>query len=78
MDQGRIDIFLAQKFRRNIETAGEQKTVHLVQCNVAFARVEDVNVGMFCEKWLKPFFIFWAHPGSQISHRRICDFLMGM
>jgi hypothetical protein len=37
-----------------------------------------MNVGMLREKWLKPFFILWAHPGSQIWHRRICDFLVGM
>jgi hypothetical protein len=28
-----------------------------------------VNVGMFREKWLKPFVILWADPRSQIRHR---------
>ena len=60
----RIGNFLAQKFWRNIGTASEQKTVHLVQRNVAFARVEHMNVRMLRKKWLKPFFILRADPGS--------------
>ena len=49
-----------------------------IQRDVAFACVENVNVRMFREKWLKPFFVLRAHPRSQIRHRRICDLLAGM
>src|SRR6266478_1279456 len=42
--------FLAQKFWRNIGTASEQKTIHLIQRNLAFARVENMNVRMLREK----------------------------
>jgi hypothetical protein len=40
-----------------IGTTSEQQTIHLVQRNVAFARVENMNVKVLHEIWLKPFFI---------------------
>ena len=74
IDQGRIDNFLAQKFRRDIRATRQQQSVHLVHGNVVFARIANMNVRMSHEKCLKPFFVLWSNPGRQIGHRRICDF----
>src|SRR5947209_13751271 len=59
---------LLQKFRRDIGTAGQKETVGLRDRDFAFARIADLNLGMFCEKRLKPFFVFLAEPGRQLGH----------
>ena len=74
IDQGRINDFLAQKFRRDVLATRQQQSVHLVHANVVFSRIANVNVRMPHEKCLKPFFVLWSNPGRQIVHRRICDF----
>src|SRR5436189_6163978 len=74
----RIENFLAQKFRRNIRTASEQETIHLVQANISTSRIPDFDFGMLAENRAKPFLIYPSYPGCQIWHRRICDFSLGM
>src|SRR5439155_4882255 len=74
----RIENFLAQKFRRNIGTASEQETIHLVQANISTSCIPDFDFGMPTENRAKPFCIFRSDPGCQIWHRRICDYSPGM
>src|SRR5437667_4822678 len=73
-----IENFLAQKFRRNIGTACEEETIHLVQANTSASRIPDVDFRMLTENRAKPFCIFRSYPGCQIWHRQICDFSLGM
>lgn len=69
VDQGRIDIFLAQKFGGDVRAACQEQSVHLVHRNIAFARIENMDVRMLRKKWSKPFFVFRAHPGGKIGHK---------
>ncbi len=78
IQERRIENFLAQKFRRNIRTASEQETIHLVQATISTSRIPDFDFGMLAENRAKPFCIFRSYPRSQIWHRRICDFSPGM
>src|SRR5262249_41643265 len=78
VQERRIENFLAQKFRRNIGPACEQETIHLVQANISIPRIPNLNFRMLAENRAKPFCIFRSYPRSQIWHRRICDFSLGM
>src|SRR6266542_4385389 len=69
----RIENFLAQKFRRNIGTAGEQETIHLVQANISISRIPDFDFGMLTENRAKPFCIFRSYPRDEVGHEGICD-----
>src|SRR5437870_5666405 len=48
IQERRIENFLAQKFRRNIGTAGEQESIHLVQANISISRIPERRVGKEC------------------------------
>src|SRR5881397_3629228 len=78
IQERRIENFLAQEFRRNIGTAGEQESIHLVQANISISAIPEFDFGMPAEDRAKPFCIFRSYPCGQIWHRRICDFSMGM
>jgi hypothetical protein len=73
IQERRIENFLAQKFWRNIGTAGEQETIHLVQANISISRVPDFDFGMLTENRAKPFCIFRSYPRSEVGHEAICD-----
>jgi hypothetical protein len=73
VQHGWIENFLAQKFRRNIGTAGEQETIHLVQANISTSRIPDFDFRMLTENRAKPFCIFRSYPRGQVGHEAICD-----
>src|SRR5437763_1455599 len=68
LKDARIGNRLLQKFRRNVRTAGQKKTVNVREIDFAVARIADFDLGMFREKWLKPFFILLAEPGGKFRH----------
>ena len=74
----RIENLLAQEFRRNIGTTCEQETIYLVQAKISTSRIPDFDFGMLAENRAKPFCILRSYPRSQIWHRQICDFSLGM
>src|SRR6266496_3511958 len=67
-----IENFLAQKFRRNIGTAREQESIHLVQANISISRIPDFDFGMLTENRAKPFCIFRSYPSAEVGHEAIC------
>ena len=73
IQERRIENFLAQKFRRNIGTAGEQESIHLVQANISISRIPDFDFGMLTENRAKPFCIFRSYPRGEVGHEAICD-----
>src|SRR6266404_3050332 len=70
-EHGRIGHRLSQKFRRDIGAAGEKQTIHLFHRHLALARIANANVGLLGKKWLKPFLIFFAHPGGKVGHTKM-------
>ena len=73
IQERRIANFLAQKFRRNIGTASEQESIHLVQANISISRIPDFDFGMLTENRAKPFCIFRSYPRDEVGHEGIRD-----